>query len=439
MAILGPLGLAAACDPPPEPAELEKLAFWGQPRKGANAHTNTMEPEYWQAAAELGIEFARLIPDSWSPADRDFLIGDADAFAGLQEADLVRLEEVLDDAHAAGVRIVLTMFSLPGARWRQLNDDVDDYRLWHEDSFQRAAADFWRQLAERLEAHPAIVGYNPLNEPHPEKEVGITGSGPEFEAWLESVEGTAADINVFNRRIVAAIREVDPTTPIILEGGVYASPEGVELLEPLDDPAVLYAFHFYEPWIYTTYRVNRERFAYPDRMPVRDPAGGRLSGAPEDGQIAVTAWSAETLQGILAPVADWAARHSIPAHRIIASEFGVDRKVPGARQYLEDLISIFNAYGWHWAFYNFRGDGGWGGMDYELGTGRMGGAYWEAVEQGEDPEDYKRRGDNPLWDVIKREFQSDSASVAGVVGGSSPSRSKKTTGAAPAVLAKGRE
>lgn len=42
-------------------------------------------------------------------------------------------------------------------------------------------------------------------------------------------------------------------------------------------------------------------------------------------------------------------------------------------------------------------------MDYELGAGRLGWKYWQAIEVGEQPE--KLRGDNPLFDVLKREFR----------------------------------
>lgn len=49
----------------------------------------------------------------------------------------------------------------------------------------------------------------------------------------------------------------------------------------------------------------------------------------------------------------------------------------------------------------YRGDGAWGGMDYELGTGKLGSEFWKAVDRGEDPEHYKKRGDNPLWEVIE--------------------------------------
>lgn len=63
-------------------------------------------------------------------------------------------------------------------------------------------------------------------------------------------------------------------------------------------------------------------------------------------------------------------------------------------------ISAFNENGWHWAFYAFREDS-WDGMDYELGTGKAGGAYWKAIEDGRLPGSKVYR-DNPLSGVLKR-------------------------------------
>jgi hypothetical protein len=97
-------------------------------------------------------------------------------------------------------------------------------------------------------------------------------------------------------------------------------------------------------------------------------------------------------------VAEWAGHHRIPPSRVVAAEFGCDRDVEGAREYLEDVVTSLNGRGWHWAFYSFREDA-WDRMDYEVGPGPLGAAYWKAVERGEDPP--RPRRDNPLWRVLQ--------------------------------------
>ena len=68
---------------------------------------------------------------------------------------------------------------------------------------------------------------------------------------------------------------------------------------------------------------------------------------------------------------------------------------------ISHVISAANGFGWHWAFYAYREDE-WDGMDYELGTAKLPGSYWQAIERGETPA--RPRKDNPLWRVIAREF-----------------------------------
>jgi hypothetical protein len=375
------LGPCSAAGGPRE----EAASFWHRPRRGANCQNRRVDAEYWRAAAAAGLDFIRLLPDAWPAAGRDFLLGSADGFTSLDERDLAVLARSLDEADRAGVKVVLAMLSLPGARWRQLNGGRDDGRLWRDEKYQEQAAAFWTQLARRLRGHPAVVAYNPLNEPHPEREFGYEEPDAGFAAWRARTKGTAADLDRFNRRVVEAIRRMDPGTPVLLDGWFYASPAGLRALEPVAAENVLYAFHFYDPWEYTTFRVNRGRHAYPERMPAR--GGSRR-------------WDAGTLRERLSPVRQWA--EADPARADRGLEFGVDRRVAGAERYLADLVPLLDESGWHSAFYAFRGDGDWTGLDYELGTAKVDPRIWDAESRGEDPERYKKRGDNALWRILMR-------------------------------------
>jgi endoglucanase len=109
-------------------------------------------------------------------------------------------------------------------------------------------------------------------------------------------------------------------------------------------------------------------------------------------------WKASALARRMDAVESWARRNGVPPSRIVAAEFGCDRQAEGAREYLSDVVATLNARRWHWAFYSFREDA-WDRMDYEVGTGALGAAYWEAVERGEDPP--RPWHDNPLWRVLQ--------------------------------------
>src|SRR4029453_10464299 len=107
----------------------DPMAFWDRQRKGANCQNTAVGPAYWSAAAAARIEFVRLLPDAWPSARGAFLLGSADRFESIEPADLARLQGALDDAERAGVKGVLSMAWLPGARTKQQNGDKDDARL----------------------------------------------------------------------------------------------------------------------------------------------------------------------------------------------------------------------------------------------------------------------------------------------------------------------
>ncbi|OZQ90280.1 glycoside hydrolase family 5 protein [Paenibacillus sp. VTT E-133291] len=380
----------------------EKMAFWEDQRKGANFMNSKSLPENYDAAKEQNIEFIRLAPDKWAKdrdflfndkldanPDKDFLIGNADKYEGMVEADFAELKADLDAAEARGSKVVLTVLSLPGDRWRQFNNYENDDRIWKDFSYHEQAAVFWRDLASRLKDHPAVIGYNLINEPHPETATGFHDFWTQdYNEWYSSVENTPADLNLLYETIVTAIRTVDTKTPIIVNSGLYATPWAFKYLKPIEDENVLYAFHMYEPYELTSQNKKKGlTYEYPGTIKVGDNKTEK-------------AFNKETLKEFLEPVAQWAKEHNIPANRIVAEEFGTNRLVKGADQYMADLISIFDDFGWHWAFYAFREDT-WDGMDYELGNQPPTWEYWQAIEKGEQPP-RTAVDHNPIWEVLKK-------------------------------------
>jgi len=316
-----------------------------------------MDDEWLVAAGEAGIEWVRLAPAFWPAAERDFLLGDADRYDGLQPDDLAVLRAQLDAAQRHGLRIVWTMLSLPGARWRQHNGGVDDDRLWQDAAFRDEAIRFWRDLVAEIGTHPALAGINVLNEPRPRD---------------------PAQLDAFYSAVVAAIREVNVTVPIVLDPGPDSEPAALAALAAIPDPAVLYDIHLYEPWAFVTWRTNQGRFSYPGN----DEEERRIDR--------------EHLASVLDLAARWQQANGVPSSRIVLGEFGMDRRIEGAAGYLGDTIDLAEAHGWHWAFYAFRD---WQAMDYELGASPPPAAYWEAEERGEPS--VLPRVPNSMFDTIR--------------------------------------
>ncbi len=381
--------LIACSSLPAHAADL--IDFWNTPRHGGNSF-NRLPPDqaYFEALHGYGASWVRLSYDKWQAAQRDFLLGNADTYQGLPAADLATLKATLDRAHAAGLKVVITPLSLPGMRWAQNNAGQFDDRLWQDKAYWAQAADFWRDLARALKDHPAVAAYNLINEPAPEKLGGLAehASAEQMRAWYRQQQGSTRDLPALYRQLVAAIREVDPLTPIMLDAGWYAAADAFEYWPgALDDQRLLYSFHMYEPYAATS-APNLER-ATPYAYPGPAPFGG-----------SVAQWNKARVQQYLQRPLDWAGRHAVPANRLVAGEFGCMRRWAGCTAYLEDVLGTLDRQQVHWAFYSFREDS-WDGMDYELGSAKVPWAYWQAIEKGL-PDPLKRTPSSLLEPIRKR-------------------------------------
>jgi len=369
------------------------IEYWDTPRHGGNSF-NRLPPDqaYFQALKDYGATWVRLSYDKWQPAGRDFLLGDADGYKELATEDLLQLRKTLDAAHAAGLKVVIAPLSLPGMRWAQNNHDRFDDRLWQDKAWWTQSAAFWRDLAAALKDHPAIAAYNLINEPAPEKMGGLAEHAPaaDMRTWYQQQQGSARDLPALYAQIIAAIREVDPSTPVMVDAGWYGAADAFAYWPgALADSRVLYSFHMYEPYEATSApNMNRATpYAYPGSV--------KFAGQQQ-------AWDRARVEAYLQSPLQWAQAHNVPARRLVAGEFGCMRRLPGCRQYLEDVLVTLDQANLHWAFYSFREDS-WDGMDYELGSAPVPWAYWQAIEQGlADP---IKRQVTPAFEPIRKRLQ----------------------------------
>ncbi len=366
------------------------VSFWDTPQHGGNSF-NQSPPDlaYFQALKATGATWVRLTPSKWKGAGRDFLIGDADHYAGIPPSDLATLESVLDAANTAGIKVVIAPLSLPGDRWNQQNQGKDDTRLWSDRAYWDQSAAFWRDLAAALKDRPEIVAYNILNEPTPEKGMGLDEQADSTtrQAWYAKYKGTTHDLPAFYEQVIAAIRAVDATTPVMVDGGWYANAASFGYWPGrLSDDKVLYSFHMYEPYEATS-SPNLKRDPQ-----LRYPGAQSWLGAKQ------VTWNRGVVQMFLAQPFMWAAAHGIPDNRMVAGEYGCVRQWVDCGTYLNDVLDVLNSHHAHWAFYSWREDG-WDAMDYELAPDVTTGQFYYLHEQGKG--DRLPRTPHPLLDVIE--------------------------------------
>lgn len=110
--------------------------------------------------------------------------------------------------------------------------------LYEDADLRTAQVRMWRVLAERFRDHPAVIGYDPINEP-----MGELREGEDLATAARRIE--REQLTPMYNRIADAVRAADrdgwlfvEPTPIVGEG----VPTG---LGRIDDPKVVYAPHFY--------------------------------------------------------------------------------------------------------------------------------------------------------------------------------------------------
>jgi hypothetical protein len=187
----------------------------------------------------------------------------------------------------------------------------------------------WRDTAERYRDNPIVIGYDLMCEPN---------SNAAFDIWdpetfYDEYAGTGYDWNEWYPALVGAIRAVDPDTPILVGGNGYSDVEWLDWLQVVDDPYIVYTFHQYSPHEYTHQEPPLASRSYPGWF-----------DADYDGQEEQV--DAEWLEDLLAQAVDYQTRHGVI---LAVNEYGAERWVPGAAEFVRDEMEIFEARGWNYA------------------------------------------------------------------------------------------
>ena len=219
-------------------------------------------------------------------------------------------------------------------------------KLASDDEFVEQFADFWRALARHFSDLDAErVFFEILNEPE----------GRDRYRWY----GVEAKLG-------AAIREGAPQHTIIAAGAHWSDDDDLVFLEPLRDPNVIYAFHFYESHIFThqgatwssNYWHNLKGVPYPSTPENVKAAAAEVPDAMH--RLAVVRygldrWNAGRIDAEIGQVSAWAEHWSVP---VICNEFGVYRKNAEPKDriaWLTDVRTSLEKHGIGWAMWEYHG------------------------------------------------------------------------------------
>ncbi len=246
-----------------------------------------------------------------------------------KESGFTRLDQVLRHCENHGLYVILDLHSAQG--WQNVHWHSDNASrislLWTVASYQDRYVALWQEFARRYANRAVIAGYDILNEPCSNNEIG------DYPWNIAAKYRPRWDrMNAVFRRVVAAIRKIDSRHIIFLEGDNYAKQfAGFE--KPFDDNLA-----------YSSHNYTVPGFG-PGPYPGATAGGSDVWNEARQERFFLDAEGTQFTQ-----------RHNVP---LWVGEFGSvfngpAGEIPDRLRALDDQIGIFERNEAHWTTWNYK-------------------------------------------------------------------------------------
>ena len=242
------------------------------------------------------------------------------------EAGFKRLDRVVQWCAQAGLYVILDLHAVQGWQnpdWHCDNSSRHAY-FWQHPHFQDRFVALWEEFARRYKGQDIIAGYNVMNEPVTNAPKGRFYDDSDYKTDWET-------FNRVYRRVVKAIRAIDPDHIIFLEGDLFSV-----RFEHLDAP-------FADNLVYSSHNYS---------APTYDP-----NHTPISKEQRRQNYEAQKKLFLAGEGTIFTQRHHVP---LWVGEFGA-RGDAG----LEDQLSVFEELGAHWTIWTYKTIGRSGFMTVE--------------------------------------------------------------------------
>lgn len=257
------------------------------------------------------------------------------ADGSLDEAKLKPITDTIRWARPRGLGVVLDAHFLPGADFNSVGGDS---RVYTDPALQEKVAAVWRQLARRFAHEGPCLRFEILNEP---------------------VAAENKQLNPFMHRMLAAIRESNPTRIVYVTSNKWSGFWTVPDVELPADKNIALTIHFYEPMIFTHQRAPWAGFAktlpavrFPGTIP--DVTGHTLPHYNMKLQ-AGDKLTPDQIEAAFAKVSTWLANHA-PEIEVYLGEFGVFEAADpdSTRRWTATVRTAAESRGWGWAVWDYN-------------------------------------------------------------------------------------
>ena len=148
-------------------------------------------------------------------------------YTTMMEQQFTLLDQKLPLLEARGLKMIFCLYSPPGGF--ETRSAPSHYLMFSQPSLQDDFINIWRTIATRYGTSNTIIAFDLSNEPAQRKGMLAAGARP----WGKLANDT-----------IAAIRQIQPTTPIIVRS-VYGDPSRLNNLVASNDPNVMYSYNAY--------------------------------------------------------------------------------------------------------------------------------------------------------------------------------------------------
>ncbi len=170
--------------------------------------------------ADWGMDHVRL------PVDYP-LLEDDDQPGVYKESGFEYIESCLEWCQQNGLRVILDLHKAPGFAF----DALDQASLFESPAKQKRLIGLWEAITRRFS--------------------GRLEDALAFEILNEIVLPTSDPWNKLIKRVISCIRLIDPTRLVVVGGNSYNAASELKNLELIEDPNILYTFHYYLPMVVT--------------------------------------------------------------------------------------------------------------------------------------------------------------------------------------------
>lgn len=254
----------------------------------------------------------------------------------LDQAKLEPIRKAMQWAQQHGLGLVLDAHFLPGADFNSVGGDK---RVYTDAALQEKVAGVWRDLAREFRNEGPNVRFEILNEP---------------------VADENKQLNPFMHKMLAAIRESNPTRVVYVTSNRWSGFSTVPDVVLPDDRNIALTIHNYEPMAFTHQRASWVGFKEslpPVKFPGEVPdVVGHTTETYNLELKPGTKLTVEEVRQKFELVEQWVAQHR-PGLEVYVGEFGVYQAADpvSTRRWISTIVSECSKRGWGWAVWDYKG------------------------------------------------------------------------------------